>query len=83
MTPTELKALHRRANPAGHFFDRETMRFFGDTMLNYGVRRAKILTREYGVIDVWELYRKRSVKYGLKSSSYFGLGGQEVFSKNN
>lgn len=27
-----------RANTTGHFFDRDTMRFFGDTMANFGVR---------------------------------------------
>ena len=38
------------------------MRFFGDTMANYGVRDAG---------DSWELHRKRPVKYGLQASHFF------------
>lgn len=54
---------------AGHesfFFTRDTMKFFGDTMRNYGVRAATIDGRA-----VWELYRKRPVKHGMTDSAYF------------
>ncbi len=60
MTPSELKHKTIFTNP--YFFTRKTMKFFGDTMGNYGVRSAG---------DNWELYRKRPVKHGLKSSTYF------------
>ena len=60
MTPAELKYLTEDTEP--HFFTHKTMRFFGDTMRNYGVRSAG---------DYWELYRKRPVKHGLDSSAYF------------
>ncbi len=60
MTPAELKYLTRDAEP--YFFTHNTMRFFGDTMRNYGVRSAG---------DNWELYRKRPVKHGLIKSAYF------------
>lgn len=63
------------------FFTRETMRFFGDTMGNYGVRdggerlsnwdREGSYIEEARTIKVWELYRKHSVKHGLDSSAYF------------
>lgn len=46
-----------------YFFTRSTMRFFGDTMRNYGVRH---LTP--GTI---ELYRRRPVKHGLFNSAFF------------
>ena len=62
MTPSELKYHHLRLNPASHFFDRDTMRFFGDTMSNYGVT-----THE----DCYELRRKKPVKEGLRYSTYF------------
>jgi len=44
------------------------MRFAGDTMANYGLR----------VIDsegnkLFELYRKKPVKYGLQKSVYFDI----------
>jgi hypothetical protein len=86
MTAFELKRLHERNNPEGHFFDRKTMRFFGDTMRNFGVRdggKIKTLT-EAGVeeVEVWELYRKRPVKSGVHGfCRYFRKdNGQEVFS---
>lgn len=64
-----------------NFFDRESMRFFGDTMKNYGCRAAEVTSNydendnyvENGgiVIKVWELYRRRPVKHGLQKSAYF------------
>lgn len=64
MTATELKAKHLGACPDSHFFDKETMQFFGDTMSNYGV----VHDTERGV---YELRRKRPVKYGNQESAYF------------
>lgn len=58
MTPSELKYNIKQHNEESHFFDRGTMRFFGDTMKNFGVRSAG---------DNWELYRKRAVKSGQGS----------------
>ena len=66
MTPSELKYQIEQAGHDPHFFTRSTMRFFGDTMRNYGVRKAIINGR-----DAWELYRKRPVKHGLRNSAYF------------
>lgn len=53
-------------NTGSHFFDYKTMKFFGDTMKNYGLRSAKIDN-----VDVWELYRIHKVKHGLQKSAYF------------
>jgi hypothetical protein len=84
MTPSDLKYHVQQANTEGHYFDRSSMRFFGDTMANYGCRSAVVRANydvdglyvgdidEGGVlIEVWELYRKRAVKHGLKDSVYF------------
>jgi hypothetical protein len=49
-----------------HFFDHSSMKFFGDTMANYGMRSTKISGIEY-----FELYRRKTVKHGLNTSSYF------------
>lgn len=78
MNASELKY---KVDPTGsRFFSRESMKFFGDTMRNYGVCSATIQTNydesdnwvENGVmVEVWELYRKHPVKHGLKSSAYF------------
>lgn len=62
MTPAELKRRVEGAGHEPHFFDRGSMRCFGDTMRNYGVRDAG---------DCWELYRKRAVKHGLRNSAFF------------
>ena len=32
MTVYELKRRYEEANPEGHFFDKETLRFFGETL---------------------------------------------------
>ena len=62
LTASQLKALYQWQNLEGHFFDYKTMRFFGDTMRNYGVRRHHM---------AWELYRRRPVKHGITQSAYF------------
>jgi hypothetical protein len=60
MSPSALK--YHVSETGSHHFDRKTMKFFGDSMKNYGVRDAG---------DAWELYRKHAVKHGLNSSAYF------------
>ncbi len=62
MTPSELKYHIEQAGHEPYFFARRTMRFFGDTLRNYGTRDAG---------DCWELYRRRPVKHGLDSSAFF------------
>lgn len=62
MTASELKQKVEAAGHVTYFFTHKTMRFFGDTMKNYGVRDGG---------DCWELHRKRPVKHGLQSSAYF------------
>ena len=66
MTPSQLKAKILETGEQPYFFTRETMRFFGDTMANFGVRRA-----EHEGTLCWELYRKRPVKHGLRGSFFF------------
>ena len=81
MTPAELK-YNVEQNQDSFFFTRETMKFFGDTMRNYGVRDGGAMpyhwddtgnnySEEPRSIEVWELYRKHPVKHGLRDSAYF------------
>jgi hypothetical protein len=72
MTPSTLKALHQAANPESHFFDRSTMRFFGDTLRNYSVHGPVTLPRASGEPETlaWEMRRKRPVKHGLHTSHF-------------
>lgn len=61
-TASHFRMFVQSECPDSHFFDRKTMKFFGDTMGNYGLRDAGTM---------WELYRRKPVKHGLKSSAYF------------
>lgn len=62
MTPSELKYQVESHNPDSHFFSRGTMKYWGDSMRNYGVRDAG---------DRFELFRKKPVKDGLTGSAFF------------
>lgn len=64
MTPAELK--YHVEQTGSCFFTRSSMKFFGDTMSNYGCRSSWLNGQE-----VWELHRKRPVKCGLQDSAYF------------
>ncbi len=81
MTPSKLKALYERNEEgAALFFTHDTMRFFGDTMKNYGVRKICVVEKwdknEFEPFEAWELYRKKPVKHGQKRSAYFALDGK-------
>lgn len=82
MNASELKYQIESTGRESHFFDRKTMRFFGDRMSNFGVRSATVIalgdvvnqeTGKYETVtrEVWELYRKRPVKGGNQKSHYF------------
>lgn len=64
MTPAELK--YNVEQTGSCFFTRSSMKFFGDTMANYGCRSST-----HNGQEVWELWRKRPVKCGLTNSAYF------------
>jgi len=66
MNPSELKQHHEAHNPDSYYFTRQTMRFFGDSMKNYGVRKATYKNK-----PCYELHRKRPVKNGLQASAFF------------
>lgn len=71
ISPATLAALMEDRGTESHFFTRSAMRFFGDSMGNYGVRAGIVNTYTGETRDVWELYRRRPVKHGLQSSAYF------------
>ena len=72
MTATELKYKIERAGHDSNYFCRSNMRYFGDTMRNYGVRGPiKIRTNMGETVEAYELYRRHPVKYGLKDSAWF------------
>ena len=61
-TASQLKSWHETLCPGSYFFARETMRFFGDTMKNYGLKKHQTM---------FELTRRRPVKHGIQTSHYF------------
>ena len=78
MNASQLKARILAANTASHFFDFATMRHFGDTMRNYGVRVATIraYTKDFTGPEprkVYELYRRQPVKHGLQTSHFWDM----------
>lgn len=85
MNASQLKDLYQRANPQGHFFDRSTLKFFGDSMRNFGVRKVRVKRDpQYspdpdmpGEADAWCLYRKRGTKSGL-GQFFFSLQGRQL-----
>lgn len=82
MTASELKKQVETARPDSKFFSRENMRAFGDTMRNYGVRSATVVTNLGETVECWELWRKRPVKEGLKGAAYFDKQSfRQVFPK--
>ena len=72
-TPSQLKALMEQ-DPESVFFHKDNMKFFGDTMANFGLRQPIKVEDIYGNTRLaYELYRKRPVKKGLDSSSWFEI----------
>lgn len=80
MTASELKFRVKSAGHESFFFAPHTMKFFGDSMSNYGCRLATIVCdydRDGNYApdgfrtEAWELWRKRPVKHGLQASAYF------------
>ncbi len=69
MNKTELK--YRVMATGSNFFNRKTMKFFGDKMSNYGIRETTINTWTDENLPVFELYRRHAVKHGLTKSAYF------------
>lgn len=75
MTPSDLKRQYEINVPEGHYFERSSMKFFGDTMSNYAVpsKPVAVKTLSGDVVKCWELRRKKPVKHGLQSSAYFNV----------
>ena len=74
MTPSQLKYEILKRYPDNQFFSRDSMSVAGDTMRNYGVARALIVTQPgCAPVECWELYRKMRVNHGIGSSAYFSL----------
>jgi len=74
-TAYDLKWEHQARCPGSLYFTRDSMRFFGDRMKNYGVRQPVPVRCGYGetvrIIDAFELYRRNPVKCQLQSSAWF------------
>ena len=71
-TASDLKFAVESARQEPYFFTRETMKFFGDTMANYGIRQPVTVTTASGdTVPAYELTRRRPVKHGLQDSAWF------------
>lgn len=70
-TPSDLKYAVENSGQEPHFFTRDSMKFFGDTMRNYGIKKPTEIQTLSGPVLAFELYRRKPVKHGLDSSAYF------------
>ena len=71
-TASDLKMFVEASGNEPYFFTRDTMRFFGDTMRNYGVRKpVPVVTIGGETVQAFELYRRKPVKHGLRKSAWF------------
>jgi hypothetical protein len=84
-TAADLKRHVESAGHDSHFFTRSTMKFFGDTMSNYGVRQPREIETNMGErIQAYELVRRRAVKHRLQDSAWFHADTfARVFPKND
>lgn len=76
-TASDLKYAVEQSGREPHFFDRRTMKFFGDKMSNYGVRRVFVERLSGGFVHAFELYRRRPVKMGNQGSAFFACDSFE------
>lgn len=82
-TASDLKYYVELAGHDSHFFTRDTMRFFGDTMKNYGVSKVFVTLHSGEKVPAYELFRRKPVKHGMKSSAYFDAETfARIFPKN-
>ncbi len=71
-TSSDLRYAVEEAGHAPAFFTRDSMRFFGDTMRNYGVRRVTVTTiMGDAPTEAYELYRRQPVRNGMDASAFF------------
>jgi hypothetical protein len=75
-----IKLHYTLKNPNDHFFDRKSMRFFGDTMANYAANNTMHHVETYsdGVVECYMLRRKKPVKNGLSSPAFFSVDSFEL-----
>ena len=84
MNASELKFQHKNYHPKNYYFTPATMKFWGDTMRNYGVRDAGFVQSHFNEhVACWELYRKRPVKNDLQTSTYFAKDDFRIISPRN
>jgi hypothetical protein len=71
--PCDLKREHQKRFPESDFFAPESMKWAGDTMANFSVRKPKRVRNEHGVEFVaYELARMRpSARLKLTNSNWF------------
>ena len=80
LNPSQLRYEVEQHHPESYFFDRKNMRFFGDTMRNFGCYQDTIRA-SYSIDGEWEpegidrdvyvLYRKNAKRNQNKVAGYF------------
>jgi hypothetical protein len=75
--------LKRAVDETGNnYFKRSGMKFFGDTMKNYGLRTVEFKDNRGQPRKAYELYRRKPVHRGIETSVYFDMDSfKRVFPK--
>lgn len=55
MTPSELIRNYKATHPRGHFFDTETLSFFGERVSNMRVNDVKVVNSEGQLMRAYKL----------------------------
>lgn len=81
-TASDLIYWHNELNPDSYYFSKSRMKYFGDSVTNYYVpisdgeaKVFKIKTLSGDVVNAYRLDRKKPVKHGYQSSSFFNVNG--------
>lgn len=69
MTSSQLK--YKLEQKGSHFFNRKTMKFFGDTMVNFRLYSGEVTGRSGNTHQVWCVQRKKSTKIPMDTVYYW------------
>lgn len=80
MTVYELKACYLEKHPNGHFFDSDTLKFFGETLSTMRVLRETVQKRDsMGEMHTCYVLSKQSKDFSGKKRRTYAYFDMETF----
>lgn len=72
MSVYELKRKYQEKNPEGHFFDKETLKYWGDRLSDFTVLAKPVKVRDYrGNMCACYVLRRKHPKGNTWQEAYF------------